>query len=161
MGKLKVAWLFIIGFLIIVYGFYKLYQLGFPYTEPTGEYSNIFMIMFAGLAVSGIGAAYGRRKLKKQYSGKLEVTEISPSEEAATPQIPAAPAKTTEKTEKTAAKPSEKTKSLVCQKCGEENPPKAKFCEECGSRLSAVCGKCGEENKPSAKFCEECGQKIS
>ena len=46
---------------------------------------------------------------------------------------------------------------LVCQK---ENPPRAKYCVECGIRLGLMCPKCRSELPTSAKFCFECGYPL-
>ena len=155
MGKLRASWVFLIGVLIIAYGFYKLYELGFPFTEPSGEYSEIFQIMFLGLAVSGVGAAYGKRRLRREYESVVSTASIE-SPKAPEKEIKEAP----KEEEKKPVKAPGRQDIAVCSKCGEENPKKAKFCEECGAKLVSKCPKCGEENKPSAKFCEECGNKL-
>ena len=59
---------------------------------------------------------------------------------------------------------------MRCHKCGVENPPRSRFCLECGATLtipttptpsypgaSKSCIKCGNSNPPHAKFCFECG----
>lgn len=50
----------------------------------------------------------------------------------------------------------------VCPNCGRVNPAGAKFCQECGTRLISVqhCPNCGRELAPGAKFCPDCGTKI-
>ncbi len=50
----------------------------------------------------------------------------------------------------------------VCS-CGAVNPAKAKFCTECGSKLSlkSFCSHCGAEVKKNAKFCSDCGTKLN
>jgi class 3 adenylate cyclase/tetratricopeptide (TPR) repeat protein len=45
-----------------------------------------------------------------------------------------------------------------CPRCRHENPREAKFCLECGARLTAACSSCGNPVPASAKFCAECGQ---
>src|SRR5215472_14136642 len=50
---------------------------------------------------------------------------------------------------------------MHCASCGSDNPPKAKFCIECGARLTRRCAKCGVENPPQAKFCAECGSAVT
>ena len=77
MGRLKVAWLFVFGLIIIIYGLYRLIVLGFPYSEPTEEYSRLFIVMFLGLGVAGIGSAYGRHLIKKEYYTGMEKKDIS------------------------------------------------------------------------------------
>ena len=52
---------------------------------------------------------------------------------------------------------------LTCQKCGRNVKADAKFCPECGEKVSAqkvICGKCGHEVKAGTKFCPDCGSKI-
>ena len=50
---------------------------------------------------------------------------------------------------------------MRCPQCHLENPPRAKFCEECGARLALTCAKCRSELPPSAKFCLECGEPVA
>ena len=52
--------------------------------------------------------------------------------------------------------------AVVCGKCGTANPAGSKFCNNCGSTLSAStkCSKCGFENAVGAKFCNNCGNKL-
>ncbi|HZS02430.1 MAG TPA: zinc-ribbon domain-containing protein, partial [Chloroflexota bacterium] len=47
---------------------------------------------------------------------------------------------------------------MQCPQCQNDNPDRAKFCPECGSRLAGLCLQCGTELPTSAKFCLECGQ---
>ncbi len=49
---------------------------------------------------------------------------------------------------------------LVCAHCGFENPKKAKFCVECGTKLEIACQNCGKGNPATHKFCFECGGKL-
>ncbi|OGG43891.1 MAG: hypothetical protein A3F84_04610 [Candidatus Handelsmanbacteria bacterium RIFCSPLOWO2_12_FULL_64_10] len=49
---------------------------------------------------------------------------------------------------------------MQCPKCQHENSETAKFCQECGQRLSVRCPSCGFEAGMSAKFCPECGQRL-
>lgn len=49
---------------------------------------------------------------------------------------------------------------IRCPNCGTEVKPTAKFCSECGSKLSNLCPGCGAEYQPEAKFCSECGTKL-
>jgi class 3 adenylate cyclase/tetratricopeptide (TPR) repeat protein len=46
---------------------------------------------------------------------------------------------------------------VSCPVCRSENPAGAKFCKDCGTRLSAVCPSCGSSTLPDARFCSECG----
>jgi class 3 adenylate cyclase/tetratricopeptide (TPR) repeat protein len=47
-----------------------------------------------------------------------------------------------------------------CPNCKHKNPIEAKFCSDCGTRLSLTCSHCGTENKPEAKFCQQCGNNL-
>ena len=50
---------------------------------------------------------------------------------------------------------------MICPKCNTK-VPKGKFCLSCGASLaSPVCSKCGKEVPAGAKFCLECGEKLS
>ncbi len=57
--------------------------------------------------------------------------------------------------------PTQTEQGKVCT-CGAVNSAKAKFCNECGTKLAtkAYCSHCGAEVKPKAKFCSECGTKL-
>ncbi|PYM90165.1 MAG: hypothetical protein DME04_24055 [Candidatus Rokuibacteriota bacterium] len=46
---------------------------------------------------------------------------------------------------------------MKCARCGHENTPWARFCEECGTVLQVACARCGQARPASAKFCPECG----
>jgi class 3 adenylate cyclase/tetratricopeptide (TPR) repeat protein len=50
---------------------------------------------------------------------------------------------------------------VICPNCSSENEPGSKFCNECGTALSAGCPNCGATNKPGARFCNECGTALS
>lgn len=45
-----------------------------------------------------------------------------------------------------------------CQKAALEN---AKFCHQCGRRLTIDCPACGASNPPNSKFCGECGSAFA
>ena len=45
---------------------------------------------------------------------------------------------------------------MQCPRCRHENPPRAKFCEECATSLARTCVSCGTPIAPIAKFCPEC-----
>ncbi len=49
---------------------------------------------------------------------------------------------------------------LVCPSCGASLPSGAKFCLECGTRISSKCPNCGADLPAGAKFCMECGTKL-
>lgn len=48
--------------------------------------------------------------------------------------------------------------TIVCPQCG-KTVVKGKFCPECGHKFASVCPKCGTETK-GGKFCLECGEKL-
>src|SRR5215831_16657888 len=54
-----------------------------------------------------------------------------------------------------------RTVPMKCPRCKHENPVQAKFCLECGARLSPVCAKCQTQLPAGAKFCLECGEPIA
>ena len=50
---------------------------------------------------------------------------------------------------------------VTCPKCGAKVKP-GKFCLQCGAPLAPpVCPKCGKPVVAGAKFCPECGEKLS
>jgi len=49
---------------------------------------------------------------------------------------------------------------IACPSCGTENDANARFCVECGTRLSGGCPVCGTVNPPDAKFCMNCGNNL-
>lgn len=54
-----------------------------------------------------------------------------------------------------------KTEKIKCPKCKSEIRASAKFCPECGTKISVnFCRECGAKATPGAKFCSECGAKI-
>jgi len=52
---------------------------------------------------------------------------------------------------------------VACPECGTANPKDAKFCNNCGAKLSGTisCPNCGHENAAGAKFCNNCGTKLT
>jgi class 3 adenylate cyclase/tetratricopeptide (TPR) repeat protein len=50
---------------------------------------------------------------------------------------------------------------MPCPQCHRPTPSDAKFCPECGGRLSVACSACGVDNTPGSKFCKECGQTLT
>lgn len=50
---------------------------------------------------------------------------------------------------------------MHCSTCGSENPAGAKFCKDCGARLSRCCPSCGHEAGADARFCTECGAPLA
>src|SRR6201993_2105742 len=49
---------------------------------------------------------------------------------------------------------------MKCLRCQHENPSTAKFCEECGARLTLSCPNCGSHVSTTAKFCPECAHPL-
>ncbi|MBC8249741.1 MAG: AAA family ATPase, partial [Anaerolineales bacterium] len=49
---------------------------------------------------------------------------------------------------------------MQCPQCKTENPQQAKFCLNCGARLTLACPQCGTELPPQAKFCFACGTEL-
>jgi class 3 adenylate cyclase/tetratricopeptide (TPR) repeat protein len=47
---------------------------------------------------------------------------------------------------------------MKCPRCQQDNPAQARFCLECGARLTLACGACGAELPAGARFCMQCGQ---
>jgi Double zinc ribbon len=45
-------------------------------------------------------------------------------------------------------------------RCQHENPPGARFCVGCGSRLGAQCAACGAGLPDGARFCPGCGRAV-
>lgn len=50
---------------------------------------------------------------------------------------------------------------MQCPQCQQENLTNAKFCQECGQKLSLRCPSRDFDVPPAAKFCPECGQRLS
>jgi len=54
-----------------------------------------------------------------------------------------------------------KVEKINCPKCKAEIRANAKFCPECGTKISVnFCKECGTKATPGAKFCSECGAKL-
>jgi class 3 adenylate cyclase/tetratricopeptide (TPR) repeat protein len=49
---------------------------------------------------------------------------------------------------------------VKCPKCQADNKVEAKFCGNCGAKLSLICSQCGSENTPGNNFCNECGHRL-
>ncbi len=49
---------------------------------------------------------------------------------------------------------------MSCPQCGQLNPPAARFCNHCGSRLEIICQGCSHPNTPGSRFCNECGATL-
>jgi TOMM system kinase/cyclase fusion protein len=50
---------------------------------------------------------------------------------------------------------------MKCPKCNYENPAEAKFCMQCGAKMSLICSQCGAELPLEAKFCLKCGTRVA
>ena len=50
---------------------------------------------------------------------------------------------------------------MKCLSCQHENPATAKFCEECGGRLTLGCPNCASQVSATAKFCPECAHPLT
>ncbi len=50
---------------------------------------------------------------------------------------------------------------MKCQKCGFENPDRAKLCIECASPMEFHCPHCGAITPAAGKFCMECAHNLT
>ena len=48
--------------------------------------------------------------------------------------------------------------NMICSSCRHKNPAQAKFCQQCGARLSLTCSHCSTSLPSDAKYCHQCGQ---
>ncbi len=57
----------------------------------------------------------------------------------------------------------EQKQMALCPHCNAETSPSAKFCDNCGQKLTmpVTCAKCGTESERGTKFCPECGLKTT
>jgi len=49
---------------------------------------------------------------------------------------------------------------MRCSNCEAENPPRKKFCGDCGAPLANLCPQCGADNPAGKRFCGECGTAL-
>ena len=49
---------------------------------------------------------------------------------------------------------------MICQQCGREAEPEAKFCVECGSPLVLRCSACQTPYELGSRFCSLCGRSL-
>ena len=49
---------------------------------------------------------------------------------------------------------------MICQQCGREAGPDAKFCVDCGSPLELRCPGCQAPYDPGSRFCSLCGRSL-
>jgi class 3 adenylate cyclase/tetratricopeptide (TPR) repeat protein len=47
---------------------------------------------------------------------------------------------------------------MKCERCQEDNPPRARFCLHCGSALAPACMACGAPLPAAARACPRCGE---
>jgi ribosomal protein L40E len=52
------------------------------------------------------------------------------------------------------------TTTMICSRCGLDNPASMKFCGNCAASLVSICGKCRAENPPQFKFCGQCAAPL-
>jgi hypothetical protein len=45
-------------------------------------------------------------------------------------------------------------------RCQADNTVDARFCEDCGGRLTLTCSQCGSEVSPGKRFCRSCGAAL-
>src|SRR5262245_39988520 len=50
---------------------------------------------------------------------------------------------------------------MECPGCQHSNPPDAKFCGECGTRLQSLRAASRTATPPTSIFCHECGQRLA
>ena len=55
---------------------------------------------------------------------------------------------------------------MTCPNCQQDNPPDARFCNNCGTALATqavagVCPNCQQDNPPGARFCNSCGTTLA
>src|SRR5215813_4058640 len=50
---------------------------------------------------------------------------------------------------------------MRCPRCKATNPTGARFCEECGARLSRICPHCRAEVSSGKRFCWSCGEQLA
>jgi len=50
---------------------------------------------------------------------------------------------------------------MRCVTCQFDNPPKARFCGQCGASLAARCPACNEPVTPDLRFCTACGYALA
>lgn len=49
---------------------------------------------------------------------------------------------------------------MACPSCGKPVREDAKFCPNCGAKLTLTCGECGASLRPGSKFCDDCGAPV-
>ncbi|WP_233608638.1 SPFH domain-containing protein [Nocardia stercoris] len=90
----------------------------------------------------------------------------TPTTQPATPAQPttaAQPTSATQPTPATEERPAQPNTGPQCTTCTTINPPGARFCMHCGTRLTTPpthCTDCGAELTPTARFCIDCGSPV-
>lgn len=102
-----------------------------------------------------------KRGLCKECAPDLGV-EMSAAQASRSVEEVWAHAQMAEEDKKLAAGNWRETIKASCPKCEAPLAGGAKFCPECGEKLSAArhCEQCGAKLNPNAKFCAECGAKA-
>jgi len=170
----KVAWIYFIGVIIIVIGIYifAFYPL-LDFYGITGFILS-FIIMLAGLLVTGIGAIHGKRKLREMIIAEYE--EGPASTYPATGEDPKTGAQPTEpqpietqSPEETSPQTTETSQMPVKEAATPEPAEQIPKTEETESDYEPeaqrvikvlLCPKCGAENKERNVFCYHCGKKL-
>src|SRR5262244_3236556 len=50
---------------------------------------------------------------------------------------------------------------MTCVRCRQDNPPEARFCQQCGGALVPACAVCGAEPPARARACPRCGATLA
>ncbi len=50
---------------------------------------------------------------------------------------------------------------MICPNCKHRNSEEARFCENCGAKLTRLCPNCQSPVSPGAKFCSKCGFNLA
>src|SRR5262245_3850074 len=50
---------------------------------------------------------------------------------------------------------------MPCPRCGQDNRPGVRFCEECGARVDPRCPACESVLPAESKFCGRCGTAVA
>jgi len=157
MGHAKYAWLFVIGVVIVILGIYFL--IGRPPGIPQDLIvPRSFMIMIVGLMVTGVGAVYGRNRIR-ELSGYQPVVPIAEQKiEGPKPEVRLASQENPEPVQASTQPVLQPIEREVPPRVSQQNassPPKRG-----GKRIIKViiCPHCGSENDEKNRFCFECGK---
>ena len=110
-------------------------------------------VLWPFLATAGYGA-YEQSNLPKEIFdevsrflgnfGKASPIQAAPVQSAAAQPRSAAPA----------------VQKVPCPDCGALLDPDARFCPQCGKKLTLVCPECGAPVDLGSRFCKQCGHKL-